>query len=608
MRIAALFFAFLLTTQTAFAADRPNIVWILSEDNSKHYLKLFDNDGAETPRIAELAQNGLIFDHAFSCSPVCSVARTTLMTSIFAPRLGTQYHRKIEPVAMPTGWQMFPALLRSAGYYTSNNSKTDYNTSSSQGVWDESSKRASWKKRPNADTPFFHMQSHAQSHESSLHFSKMQIKPEKLTHDPATVSVEPRHPDTELFRYTNAYYRDRMQVIDGIVGGVIDDLKKAGVLEDTFIFYFGDHGGVLPGSKGYLREVGLHVPLVVRIPKNWRKRIEVPVGSRVDGFVSFVDFGPTVLNLAGVDVPDYVDGKPFLGEGTSLAEVNQRQETFGYADRFDEKYDLVRSLRKGKWKYIRNYQAIYPDGLRNNYRYRMLAYQEWQDLHAARKLSPTQSAFFEPKPVEELYDLESDPWEIKNLASHAEHQEKLHEMRNRLTERVKKLPDLSFYPENVLVEEAANNPIQFGEDHADEISELIDVANLSLQAFADAEEPLQTAMSSDNPWKRYWALMVCSTFGDKAAPLTETARKLTSDSNLLVRLRAAEFLGLIKQDDPRPTIRQILKESTSPVVNLIVLNTVVFLEDDCGYDFALTNESVPVKNDEVKRRTEYLVD
>ncbi len=608
MRIATLLLACLLTTQIVSAADRPNVVWILSEDNSKHYLKLFDDGGAETPRIAELAKNGLLFEHAFSCSPVCSVARTTLMTSVYAPRLGTQYHRKIQSVKMPNDWQMFPALLRSAGYYTSNNSKTDYNTSSSNGVWDESSKKASWKKRPKSDTPFFHMQSHAQSHESSLHFSKKQIAPKKLTHDPATVTVEPRHPDTELFRYTNAYYRDRMQVIDGIVGGVVDDLKKAGVLEDTFIFYFGDHGGVLPGSKGYLREVGLHVPLVVRIPENWRERIEAPIGSRVDGFVSFVDFGPTVLNLAGVDVPKHLDGKPFLGEGTSLAKVNERQETFGYADRFDEKYDFVRSLRKGRWKYLRNYQAIYPDGLRNNYRYRMLAYQEWQDLHKAGKLSATQAAFFEPKPVEELYDLESDPWELNNLASDAEHHETLTEMRDRLTKRVKKLPDLSFYPESVLVEEATENPIRFGQAHAQEIGELVDVANLSLQDFSEAEEPLQTALSSDDPWKRYWALMVCSTFGDEAKPLVATARKLTKDSNLLVRLRAAEFLGLIKQDDPRPTIRQILRESRSPVVNLIVLNTVVFLEDDCGYDFALTNKAVPVQSGEVKRRTEYLVD
>ncbi|WP_166822245.1 sulfatase-like hydrolase/transferase [Thalassoroseus pseudoceratinae] len=608
MRIASLLLAFLVTTQVVSAADRPNIVWILSEDNSKHYLKLFDENGAETPRIAELAKNGLVFDHAFSCSPVCSVARTTLMTSIYAPRLGTQYHRKIRPVRMPDDWQMFPALLRSAGYYTSNNSKTDYNTASSQGVWDESSKKASWKKRPSTDTPFFHMQSHGQSHESSLHFTKKQIAPKKLTHDPATVSVEPRHPDTKLFRYTNAYYRDRMQVIDGIVGGVVDDLRKAGVLEDTFIFYFGDHGGVLPGSKGYLREVGLHVPLVVRIPENWRKRVAAPVGSRVDGFVSFVDFGPTVLNLASVDVPNYVDGKPFLGEDTSLAEVNQRQETFGYADRFDEKYDLVRSLRKGRWKYIRNYQAIYPDGLRNNYRYRMLAYQEWRDLHAAGKLSPVQSAFFESKPVEELYDLESDPWEQTNLANAEEHRGVLTDMRDRLTERVKGLPDLSFYPESVLVEDAAENPIPFGQNHAKEIGELIDVANLSLQPFTEAEEQLQTALASQNPWKRYWALMVCSTFGDDAASLIETARKLTRDSNLLVRLRAAEFLGVIQKDDPRPTIRRILQESQSPVVNLIVLNTVVFLEDYCGYDFALTNESIPVQSSEVKRRTEYLVD
>ncbi|MBI2479539.1 MAG: sulfatase-like hydrolase/transferase, partial [Planctomycetia bacterium] len=180
--------------------------------------------------------------------------------------------------------------------------------------------------------------------------------------------------------YTYARYHDRIQAVDQEIGEVVDQLAADGLLEDTFVFYFGDHGGVLPRGKGYAYESGLHVPLVVRVPANWKHLVDAEAGTSVSGFVSFIDFGPTLLNLAGIDVPVAVDGRPFLGKGVSLDEVNRRDEAFGYADRFDEKYDLVRTLRKGKYEYVRSYQPFNFDGLQNNYRYKMLAYAEWREL------------------------------------------------------------------------------------------------------------------------------------------------------------------------------------------------------------------------------------
>ena len=589
------------------AADQPNFVWIVSEDNSKHYMKLFDEDGAPAPNIEQLARDGIVFDRAFSNAPVCSVARTTLATSCYAPRIGTQYHRKSQLATLPEGWHMFPFYLREAGYYTTNNAKKDYNAVEGTGVWDASSKKASWRKRPTKETPFFHMQSFAASHESSLHFSQDEIDPASLTTDPKTVKLAPYHPDTELFRYTYARYHDRMGVVDEFVGKIVGQLQEDGLLEDTFIFYFGDHGGVLPGSKGYIQERGLHIPLVVRVPEKWKHLIDMPRGSRVRGFVSFVDFGPTLLHLAGIPVPKHMDGRPFLGQGITLSEVNTRDETFGYADRFDEKYDLCRSLRKGRYKYLRNYQAFYPDALQNNYRYKMLAYQQWRTLYREGKLNAAQRQFFEPKPVETLYDVEADPHEINNLAGDSAHADVLADLRGRLQERVKGLPDLSFYPESYLVDHAMGNPVAFGCEHQAEIARLVDIADLSLLPFSDAKPKLMKALASAEPWERYWALIVCSCFGRDAKSFVPAAKARCDDQELLVRVRAAEFLAIVGAADPRPTFYEVLNATESPVEALLTFNTVVFVNDHLsGYPFDLKQLHMKTKQGEVGRRIDYL--
>lgn len=592
---------------TVHAAERPNFVWLLSEDNSKHYLKLFDETGAATPHIDKLASEGLAFERAFSCSPVCSVARTTLMTCVYAPRIGAQFHRKIQPVSLPEAWSLFPAYLRKAGYYTSNNVKEDYNTVKDSAVWDDSSRRANWSNRPNPETPFFHMQSYPVSHESSLHFSQEEMQADHLETNPEDVTLAPYHPDTKLFRYTYARYHDRMKRVDDIVGGVVAQLEKEGLLDDTFIFYFGDHGGVLPRSKGYIYESGLHIPLVVRVPEKWQHFVNRQRGSRVAGFVEVVDFGPTVLNLAGVPIPPHFDGKSFLGPGVETAEVNQRDEAFGYADRFDEKYDMCRSLRKGRYKYIRNYQAFYPDSLQNNYRYNMLAYRQWRQLYQQGSLNDIQKQFFEPKAAEALYDLSEDPYETKNLAMEPEHRDVLLDMRKRLSDRVKKLPDLSFYPESYLVEHAVQEPISFGKSHAKEIARLVEIADLSLQPFDDVEDQLRAALQSADRWERYWAAIACSVYGEKALPLADVAKSLLNDDELLVRVRSAEFLAIVGKQDPVPVLMQVLKDAESPVVALLTLNSVVFLQDGpWDYQFNIRPEHIRAKSDLVARRLEYL--
>ncbi|SVB33847.1 uncharacterized protein METZ01_LOCUS186701, partial [marine metagenome] len=261
----------LVTVSSAFGAKRPNVVFLVSEDNSVHYLRHYGAEFGTMPTVEKLAAEGLTFNHAFSNAPVCSVARSTLATGVLAPRAGFQYHRKSAQATLPKGLKPWSVLLREAGYYCANNSKTDYNFVVQKGeAWNESSRKASWRKRPNQKSPFFFMQSFAVCHESSLHFPAKLMQTEKTKIPTEKVTLHPYHPDTPTFRYTHARYFDRMGVVDEQMGRVVANLKTDGLLEDTFIFYFGDHGGVLPRGKGYAYESGLHVPLVIRIPDNFK--------------------------------------------------------------------------------------------------------------------------------------------------------------------------------------------------------------------------------------------------------------------------------------------------------------------------------------------------
>ncbi len=591
--------------------ERPNFVWLISEDNSKHFLSLYDEMGTDTPRIAALAEEGLIFEHAFSNAPVCSVARTTLMTGCYAPRIGTQFHRKAVTVPLPQGVKMFPTWLREAGYYATNNRKKDYNAIENEGVWDESSPRASWRNRKPGQ-PFFHMQSFGVSHESSLHFSRTVFENEATDTDPDSVQLAPYHPDTKLFRYTYARYHDRIRQVDRQIGSVVDQMKAEGLLENTFIFYFGDHGGVLPGTKGYGKERGLHVPLVIRVPENFRHLIPLKIGSRVNGFVQFIDFGPTLLHLAGLKVPLALDGDPFLGPDLNEVTLSRRDEAFGYADRFDEKYDFVRVLRKGRYSYVRSYQPFNFDGLQNNYRYIMLAYEEWRQRYEAGALTPVQRQFFEPQPVEALYDVERDPHEIENLARYPESSAVLLEMRERLNQRVVAMNDLSFFPESDLAQRAFGNPTEFGQSQHELIARLVKTADLSLKPYAEAQREIGVALESEEWLVRYWGLIVCSSHGTRAVPMAQRARKLAArDANRLVRMRAAEFLGLIGVEDPRPVMLEVLRSTTSGIEACLMLNTVVLLQDGSpGYRFELGESDLQegvAKDLNVQRRMRYLV-
>ena len=589
--------------------DKPNIIWLTTEDNSACWYRLYNPKGAPMRNIERLAKDGLVFNNAYSCGPVCSAARSTIISGCYVSRLGAQYHRKQVPVAIPDGLKMFPWYLRQAGYYTSNNRKEDYNflDSEKEGVWDESSNKATYRNRKPGQ-PFFHVQNYGHTHESRLFKS---VPEAQLKTNPSSVELFPYHPDTPLFRNKYAHYLDLQTAVDAEIGKLIDQLEADGLMDDTFIFHYGDHGGVLPGSKGYAHNDGLQVAMVVYVPKNWQHLVPAKRGSRIDGFVEFVDLSATVLNLAGFEIPEGIDGKPFLGKGVTLEELKSRDTAFGYAERFDEKYDMVRFLRKGKYTYLRSYQPFNFDGLHNFYRYKQPAFRQWRDMYKAGKLNAAQSAFFEPRPPECLYDLEKDPHEVNNLADDPAHMVVLRQMRGLLRQRLKSMPDVGFIPEPVFVAESGGNGKTFGQKNKQLISRLIDISDLQVLPFPKARPQIEKALNSREPLECYWGLITCSAFGEQAAVFHKKAKELAaSDANLLVRARAAEFLGLTGAADPRPVLIDVLNKTTDPIEANLILNSVVLLRDGkAGIDFVLSTVETTswIKSKKVvQRRVSYL--
>ena len=592
--------------------EKPNIVWLVTEDNSIHYMNLYTKGGAEMPAISALANQGVVFDNAFSNAPVCSVARSTIITGAYAPRIGTQYHRKMSQVKLPNNIKPLPIYLKQAGYYVTNNAKEDYNFIKEEKIWDESSLKATYKNRKDGQ-PFFHVQNFHNTHEGKLHFNEKQLSEALDSNNLDSIKPFPYHPDTPTFRYTQSLLHNHHKDVDKEMGKFIENLEKEGLMENTIIFYYGDHGGVLPRSKGYLYESGLNVPMVVRIPKKWKKLSPFKGGTRTSSFVDFVDLVPTVLSLAGIKIPEGIDGTPFMGKGLKKSQIEKQDTTFGYADRFDEKYDLVRSVRRGKYKYIRNYQPFNLDGLYNYYRYKMLAYKEWYKLYQEKKLNKIQSRFFNAKSPEALYDIEKDPHEINNLAQNDQYKETLINLRETLNNHVVSQADLSFFPEPYFLENGLEDALGFGQENKNLIKEIVTTADLSLQPYNEVSAKIKDALNNTNPWIRYWGLITCSSFRLGAKEhLNKIKSIFENDSENLVKIRAAEYLLLNDLKIDASKINDLLKNANSEAEANLMLNTLALIKTkNPDYKLELNKSVYPDKwfekeNGLVNRRINYL--
>lgn len=590
--------------------ERPNFVWFMAEDVSKHYLNLYNNgkEGVITPNIEKLAAEGIVFNNAYSNAPVSSAARSTLITGCYAPRLGVSFHRRLQKVSMPEELNMFPSYLRKAGYHTSNAAKTDYNCFLDKTAWDiVEGKIGEWRNRPDKNMPFFHIYTNAVTHEGKLQFKENALKEIPTHNDPASVTVHPYHPDTELFRYTYATFYDRIQDSDTALGKLIEMLENDDELDNTFVFYFGDNGGSLPGTKGYTTEGGLQVPLVVYVPRKWRDFLPVKVGQRADGFVSFMDLGPTLLHLAGISIPEGIEGTPFLGKDISLEQLNDRDEVYGYGDRFDELYAFNRTVRKGKFKYSRNFQPYHPKSLYAFYRYKQAAFREWKDLYVKGILNETQRRFFEPQGAEELYDLSLDPYETKNLATDPAYRSTLKDLRILLKEKLLEENDLGFYPECVWLEQGEQNPTSFGKKNKDNIKKYSDIADLEMSSFREAKPAICKALTSSDPVERYWGATVCASFGEEAVSLYKELEQLLRDSQAFVKSRAVVALSRMGKVNPVAVMKEALQVAGSGAESLLILNDITYLyEEGLGDELNLQKSDILQKCSGTDWRLKYL--
>ncbi|MEM9932774.1 MAG: sulfatase-like hydrolase/transferase [Bacteroidota bacterium] len=411
----------------------PNILWITSEDMNA-FLGAYGDEYAYTPHLDQLAAEGIKFTHAYATAPVCSPSRACLITGVYATSLGTQHLRSYTRI--PDFIKGFPEYLREKGYYCTNNDKEDYNFTK-EDIWDESSKEAHWRKRPDGQ-PFFSVFNIETTHQSQIFGSDSafyekygKLLSDKEKHDPDLAPVPPYHFDSEEVKKLWARYYDLVSLMDRRVGEILAELEEDGLTDNTIIFYYSDHGTGMPRSKRALYDSGLRVPLIIKAPPAWQKKLGLTPGTSSDDLVSFVDFPPTLLSMLDIPIPNYMQGKVFLGE-----KKEDIPYVIGHSDRVDEAYEASRTVRDKRFRYVRNYLSHTPLIQPNFYTDQS---EIMQALYRQRRQTPAltnaqASMWALTRTYEELYDVSKDPFETTNLAGDSIYQEQLVKMRAQLDE------------------------------------------------------------------------------------------------------------------------------------------------------------------------------
>jgi N-sulfoglucosamine sulfohydrolase len=435
--------------------SRPNIVWISNEDMSPH-LGVYGDAQARTPVLDRLARESIRYTRAFTTAPVCAPSRAAIITGMYQTTIGAQHMRTTEDrvpelpgpyLAVPPHYvKAFPEYLRAAGYFTSNRAKTDYQFGEPFTIWDDLGPNAHWRNRTDRSQPFFSVFNLMVTHESQIFPTSPARKGKALITDLEQVIVPPYYPDTPLVRQELARMYDNIADMDTQVGEILKQLDADGLADNTIVFYWSDHGDGVPRSKRSLYDSGLRVPLMIRAPE-----MIAGIGNTVnERLVSMIDLAPTVLALAGVEIPAHLPGRVLIGP---RAGPRFPDYVFAARDRMDQEYDMIRSARDERFLYIRNYAPEQPFAGHVIYRNQSDIMQEWLRLQAERALSGAAALWMRTsRPAEELYDTMSDPHQIRNLAAEMPHRETLDRMRTALTDWMARTNDQGLLNEAEMIQ------------------------------------------------------------------------------------------------------------------------------------------------------------
>jgi uncharacterized sulfatase len=461
---------------------------------------------------------------------------------MYPSSLGAEHMRSLVP--MPSGTKLYPQLLRESGYHCTNNSKEDYNVSVAGPIWDESSGKAHWRSRKPGQ-PFFAVFNFTGTHESRMH--RLAGKSPKT--DPALVRVPAYHPDAPEVRSDWAHYHDGIRESDVEAGRILGELEADGLADETIVFYFADHGAGLARSKRSACDSGLRVPLIVHFPEKFRHLAppEYAEGAVSKRLVSFVDFAPTLLALCGVAVPDWQQGKPFAGPQPA----EPHKFVFGSRGRMDERHDLVRCVTDGRHVYVRNLLPRIPHGQHVDYQFKGPLTRVWHEAFVRGKTNPAQSFFWQaPRPVEELYDLASDPDETRNLAGSSEAEPTLRKFREALAAWTERYQDLSLWPESEMLGRAAGDSPRdrlVNASTEDECRRVVRAAYLATgdggTAATEGATPPPDGLEDSSAAVRYWGLMRLRRADLEATrKLLPAIRNRLADDAPAVRIAVAELL------------------------------------------------------------------
>ncbi len=525
-------------------ADRPNILWITCEDISPH-LGCYGDERALTPHLDRLAQEGVVYLNAFASAPVCAVARSSIITGLYASSQGTQHMRCSG--RLPEGVQTYPEMLRKGGYYCTNNVKTDYNLDiDHKAIWDDCSSTAHWRNRPDDSQPFFSIFNYTTSHESRVNNADRYQEavadlPASMLRSPDELTPPPYFPATGDVKELWARYYNIITAMDQQVGALLEELEQDGLAENTVVIFYSDHGAGVPRHKRWLFDSGLRVPLIVRMPEKYKRLLAHEQGTQTRELVSFIDLPPTALHLAGVEVPDHMQGRAFLGQNLTTP----RSYVMAGRDRMDERYDMQRAVRDQRYKYIVHYEPYKPFCQYMNTPEKGAIMQAIRAAQANGTMPVAgQHIVALTKPFEMLFDCQEDPDELVNLAELPQHKSKLEELRGVHASWSDDIYDTGLIPETILRDWEQ----KYGMSIYDIMRrKQIPVGEIRRTALGQLDQrDLTRNLSHKNAAVRYWAAISLGNLAEQQ-PDQKALVKALEDEVAVVRFAAARALDLVGQ-------------------------------------------------------------